>query len=416
MKAHDSRTGCVDDRTNSGEPWSHFRKWLFLQDGFIYLNDHTLEGTMNERKDLEVVRQGSGAPLLREIRRIERLREDVLLLRFFLDRRIDLKTVIDEKDFQETDTALKDSLLLLEGAHRHTPPTPNEISEMAARLMQILIILVGATRQVSTADETGETPPCVSPESLRASLPSGIIADALGRTIEKDKKNDSSEAFIFIRRKIRGAVVIFTFAFLIHALLAYPEDLKESVVISLFGWVPPMQVLAFFESLPENLRIIITAFFWSLSGACVWILIRFRRFGSTYAFNPSHAREFKARIYSGTIVSSIILYFVFGSITGTPQNGHWKINLPLWAFVLGYASRLQINFLSVVIQRIEGAVSTVFPPRMGYPRTQERNEKNPEKGPEGQAPQPEKSKRETPVQKTDKEKKKAGEIRREQPA
>ena len=157
---------------------------------------------MNERNDLEVVRQGTGAPLMREIRRIERLREDVLLLRFFLDRRIDLETVIGEEDFQETDTTLKDSLLLLEGAYTRNPPPPNEISEIASRLMQILIILVEATRHATAADETGETPPCVSPESLRASFPSGIIADALGRTVDEDEKRDKSEAYSFIRKKI----------------------------------------------------------------------------------------------------------------------------------------------------------------------------------------------------------------------
>lgn len=343
---------------------------------------------MNERKELEGARQGTGAPLIRETRRIERLREDVLLLRFFLDRRIDLKTVIGEEKCQETDAALKDSFLLLEGAYTRNPPSPNEMSEIAARLMQSLVILVEATRHAAEPDDTGETPPCVSPESLRASLPSGIIADALGKTFEEDDKRDRSEANIFIRRKTMGAVVIFTLAFLIHAVLAYPDGLQRPFRTPHFDWTLAVQVLSFCDSLPENLRIIITAFFWSLSGACVWILIRFRKFGSTYSFNPSHAREFKARIYSGTIVSSIILYFVFGSITDTPQDSHWKVNLPLWAFVLGYASRLQIEFLSVLIQRIEGAISSIFPPRLGYPKPQkEETEKEPPqvKGPEGKA-------------------------------
>ena len=118
----------------------------------------------------------------------------------------------------------------------------------------------------------------------------------------------------------------------------------------------------------SSLRIVISAFLWAVTGSHVWILIRFRRFGAAFAFDPAQAQVFQARVYSGAITSAVILYFVFGGgKEAWAQN--WQVDLPLWAFVLGYAGRLQVELLTALVERVEDAIRVVLPAKREKTKT-----------------------------------------------
>ena len=99
-------------------------------------------------------------------------------------------------------------------------------------------------------------------------------------------------------------------------------------------------------------------------GSFVWILIRFRRFGATFAFDPSQAKVYWARVFSGSVVTAVLLYFVFGG-GEEAWAGNWEVNLPLWAFVLGYAGRLQVELLRTMVERVQRGLRTVVPASVG---------------------------------------------------
>ena len=90
----------------------------------------------------------------REIMRIKRLREDVLLLRFHLARRTDITEVIDDTDRLLTESALKSSLEVLEGYDDKKIPPAGNISAAASALMYAVDTLVNGARMAEEKDAT----------------------------------------------------------------------------------------------------------------------------------------------------------------------------------------------------------------------------------------------------------------------
>jgi hypothetical protein len=66
-------------------------------------------------------------------------------------------------------------------------------------------------------------------------------------------------------------------------------------------------------------------------------------------------------------VSAVLLYFVFG---GGPQAWaeNWQVNLPLWAFVLGYAGRLQVELLRTMVEYVQRRLPKAAPITAGETR------------------------------------------------
>ncbi|MCP4665316.1 MAG: hypothetical protein GY849_03030, partial [Deltaproteobacteria bacterium] len=225
-----------------------------------------------------------------------------------------------------------------------------------------------AVRKTTEDEGAGEPALCVTPESLRASLKEDDIVAALGRAappkksilkrkdVPKGQGKRELTAFSYIREKTLVTLIVFIGAVLFHTAFANTGIWPGS-------------------ALPEDLRVLIAAFFWALSGSYVWILIQFRRFGAANAFEPSHARVFQARTYSGAVVTSVLLYFVFGG--AEPWATKWEYNLPLWAFVFGYAARLQVKFLHLMVQRIEDSIVALFATR--FPSKAKRQASNEER-------------------------------------
>jgi hypothetical protein len=118
-----------------------------------------------------------------------------------------------------------------------------------------------------------------------------------------------------------------------------------------------------------NFSIVISAFLWAMTGSYIWILIRFRKFDAAYTFDPAQAKVFEARVYSGAITTAVLLYFVFGGVEEQAWAKNWKVDLPLWAFVLGYAGRLQVALLTAMVERVEDGINTVFPARQQKSKT-----------------------------------------------
>jgi hypothetical protein len=117
-------------------------------------------------------------------------------------------------------------------------------------------------------------------------------------------------------------------------------------------------------SIPDVVMIPLSGFFWAMVGSLVWILIRFRRFGATFAFDPSQAEVYWARVVSGSTVSAVLLYFVFGGGEEAWAE-NWAVNLPLWAFVLGYAGRLQVELLRTMVEYVQRRLPKVAPTPAG---------------------------------------------------
>jgi hypothetical protein len=90
-------------------------------------------------------------------------------------------------------------------------------------------------------------------------------------------------------------------------------------------------------------------------GSRVWILIRFRRFGASYSFDPAQAEVLEARVLSGSVTTAVLLYFVFGG--KEPWAKNWTEDLPLWAFTLGYAGKLQVELLRRMVDYVQNAIS-----------------------------------------------------------
>jgi len=335
---------------------------------------------------------GAGAPgspmnrvLEKDIHRIQRLREDVLLLRFHLARRTDITQVIDETDRLQAESALKSSLAVLSAYESHQPLPPGHVSAASSALMYAVDRLVHGARLADIEDATGEPPPPVTPESLRASLPPSDTAHALGRSEADQQSTVKSQASRFVIRQIWYAIFVFVVALCFQILITCPfdeapsssdagiaevektEDSKKTQSSPDVVSGVPIEILKYLgckdTTVPKDILIPISAFLWAIVGAMVWILIRFRRFGSAYAFNPAHARVYSARVVSGAVTTSILLYFVFGG--KEPWAKNWTIDLPLWAFVLGYAGRLQVELLRRMVERIEQALRGIKPPSKG---------------------------------------------------
>jgi len=283
--------------------------------------------------------------LNKEIARLKTLREDVLLLRFHLARRADITEEIDQTDRLISETALKSSLEILETVEKNEIPPTGHVAAAASSLMYAVDALVHGARMAAEKDGTGEPPPPITPESLRASLPEHDIAVALGEEPPEEKRKASTEAGKFLKRK-----TLYTFFFFILALSFHLVLTSLSV----------------FESI-QKLDIVLiplSGFLWAMVGSLVWILVRFRRFGANFAFDPSQAEVYWARVFSGSIVSAVLLYFMFGGGKDA-WAGNWQVNLPLWAFVLGYAGRLQIELLRTMVERVQRSLPRVAPAPAG---------------------------------------------------
>jgi hypothetical protein len=283
--------------------------------------------------------------LNKEIARLQSLREDVLLLRFHLARRADIAKVIDETDRLISETALKSSLEILERVEKKDIPPTGHVAAAASSLMYAVDALVHGARMAAVEDGTGEPPPPITPESLRASRPDQDIAAALGQKPPRKERRAATLAGKFLIRKTLYTAIFFSLALLVH--LAVPSSLVSKHI-----------------SIPDLVMIPLSGFFWAMVGSFVWILIRFRRFGATFAFDPSQAKVYWARVVSGSIVSAVLLYFVFGG-GEEAWAGNWEVNLPLWAFVLGYAGRLQVELLRSMVERVQRGLRTVVPASVG---------------------------------------------------
>jgi hypothetical protein len=331
--------------------------------------------------DQDDANQGKKNLLKREIERIKRLREDVLLLRFHLARRTDITELISDTDRLISEEALKSSLEILEwqetgkrpvfikdGDEDEETPTTDYVAAAAASLMYSVDVLVNAARMAQEKDATGEPPFPVTPESLRSSLPKADVDAALGIEVGKNKKRETaSEAKTYIHSMTWRTFVVFAFTLTIQIVVIYfssfEKNLNPGVILPYGGGI----------NLSKDVVIPVTAFFWATLGSLVWILIRFRRFGAAYAFDPAHAEIFEARVYSGAITTAVLLYFVFGG--KEPWAKNWRTDLPLWAFVLGYAGRLQVELLRIMVERVEKAFTTFFSPPTMKKKKDEAKEK-----------------------------------------
>jgi len=278
--------------------------------------------------------------LKKEIARLKSLREDVLLLRFHLARRVDIAKEIDQTDRLISETALKSSLEILERVEKNEIPPTGHVAAAAASLMYAVDALVHGARMAAVEDGTGEAPPPITPESLRASLPEQDIAAALGEEPPEGKRRAFTVAGEFLKRQTKYTVFFFLLALFIHFALTSTSFSKYIPI-----YKPFLDVIGVI-SVP------LSGFFWAMVGSLVWILVRFRRFGANFAFDPSQAKVYWARVFSGSIVSAVLLYFVFGGGTEAWAE-NWQVNLPLWAFVLGYAGRLQVELLRIMVEYVQ---------------------------------------------------------------
>ena len=288
--------------------------------------------------------------ITREIACIKRLREDVLLLRFHLTRRTDLAKSIDPGDLLRSEAVLKSSLEILSTVEHGKMPPVGHIAAASAALIDAVGRLVTAARMAQENDGTGETPLPVTPESLRASLPRSDIDHVLGTPSTQDKSRETaSEARNFITRKCFWTLFWFIIAVCVHTAIVVLS--KKCLPI------PGALELAEVQTkrvLIANFMMPFSGFFWALVGAYVFILMRFRRFGAVCAFDPAQARNFKARILSGSITTAVLLYFIFGGEKPWAEN--WEVNLPLWGFIVGYAGKLQVDILSRMVERVQAAI------------------------------------------------------------
>jgi len=295
------------------------------------------------------------AVLQGEVERVKRLREDVLLLRFHLVRRTDLAKIIDPGDRLSSEAALKSSLEILENVEQNRMPPVGHIAAACASLLDSIDRLVTAARMAQEQDGTGEEPFPVTPESLRACLSELDIAYALGVPPPTDKKRQTAnEAKTFLFGKFIWTVVWFFVAVCVHAAIVLLLQQGKGVLVEK---VLGLSLSPEEAGILKNILIPLSAFFWALVGSFVWILIRFRRFGAAYAFDPAHAEVFKARVLSGSITTAVLLYFVFGGAKPWAEN--WTVDLPLWGFILGYAGKLQVELLGKMVDRVQGAISGV---------------------------------------------------------
>jgi len=273
--------------------------------------------------------------LNKEIARLRGLREDVLLLRFHLARRTDITKVIDETDRLISETALKSSLEILERVERKDIPPTGHVAAAASSLMYTVDALVHGARMAVELDGTGESPPPITPETLRASLPERDIAAALGEKLPAGKRKAATIVRTYLKRQTRYTIIFFVLALLFHFGVTSSLVPKDIIVL-------------------DVIMIPASAFLWAVVGSLVWILIRFRRFGAAFAFDPSQAEVYAARVFSGSVLSAVLLYFVFGGKKPWAEN--WQVNLPLWAFVLGYAGRLQVELLGSMVERVQSGL------------------------------------------------------------
>lgn len=302
-----------------------------------------------EKAELEAFNTGV---IKKEIARLKRLREDVLLLRFYLARRADITQPKYDTDRLISENALKSSLEILEKIEKKKIPPIGHISSTVSTLMYAVDILIGAARMDAEQDAADEPHNPVTPESLRASLPFADIAAALGEKIYgKEKRQTANKAGKYIFSKIVMIIIFFGIALAFHLFITF--SFKDTSIGNSL-------VLLIKTSLGKNITILISAFLWAIVGSYVFILIRFRQFNAAYAFDPALAKVFKARVYSGAVTSAVLLYFVFGG--NEPWAENWEVNLPLWAFVFGYAGKLQVELLKIMVMRVESALTKLAPP------------------------------------------------------
>jgi hypothetical protein len=290
--------------------------------------------------------------LNKEIARLKNLREDVLLLRFHLARKVDIAKEIDQTDRLISETALKTSLEILERVEKNEIPPTGHVAAAASSLMYAVDALVHGARMAAAEDGTGEPPPPITPESLRASLPEQDIAAALGEKPPQKKKRESTIAGEFLKRQTWYTVFFFLLALFIHLAVTSPKFSEYIKIVDVI----------------DVIRVPLSGFFWAMVGSLVWILVRFRRFGANFAFDPSQAKVYWARVFSGSIVSAVLLYFVFGGGSEAWAE-NWQVNLPLWAFILGYAGRLQVELLRTMVERVQRSLPKVAPTPTGETRT-----------------------------------------------
>lgn len=307
--------------------------------------------------------------ITREIACIERLREDVLLLRFHLARRTDLAKIIDPGNRLSSEAALKSSLEILSNVEHGRMPPVGHIAAASSALLDSVDRLVTAARMAQEKDGTGETPLPVTPESLRASLPQSDIDHVLGTPSAQGKSRETApEARGFINRKCFWTIFWFIIAACVHT--AIVVLFKKNLLIPALAASSEVQTKSVMMA---NFLIPFSGFFWALVGSYVYILMRFRRFGAAYAFDPAQARIFKARILSGSITTAVLLYFIFGG--EEPWAKNWAVDLPLWGFIIGYAGKLQVEILSRMVERVQNAIQGVV-----RTKTQDRQRNLPGRG------------------------------------
>jgi len=219
------------------------------------------------------------ATLQREIERVKRLREDVLLLRFHLVRRTDLAKIIDPGDRLSSEAALKSSLEILENVEQNKMPPVGHIAAASASLLDSIDRLVTAARMVQEQDGTGEEPFPVTPESLRACLSELDIAYALGVPPPTDKKRQTAnEAKTFLFGKFVWTIIWFFVAVCVHAAIVLLLQQGKGVLVE--------KVLGITLSPEEagilkNILIPLSAFFWALVGSFEGIGVRHPQYALT---------------------------------------------------------------------------------------------------------------------------------------
>jgi hypothetical protein len=263
--------------------------------------------------------------------------------------------LIEPNDRLASEMALASSLEVLENADRGVLLPAGHVSAASSALLDAVDKLVTASRLAQEQDGTGDEPLPITPESLRACLPQADIDFALGTVYLSEKENHEApkrEALTPAKRFLREILVWtslwFFIALVVHggALIALRDPLLSWL------WKVDLQPLA---PLVNSLAIPISAFFWALVGSMVWILMSFRRFGAAYAFDPAQANVFRARVLSGSITTAVLMYLVFGG--KTPWANDWAENLPIWAFALGYAGKLQVEILQKVVEHVRAGIS-----------------------------------------------------------